>query len=173
LIRHNHTDLVAPLLAIVFDDEDNPRFRSFAVQHLWRLSADGRTDGVEGITAGLRLASRNGPLPVRREAFLGLVRNGDREASETAVKLLTGEAGEGMRDLAVRCVREMGLTNQVDAIRRLVGSANESEQIAALVTVGQWRDKDSRSVVEAACKSKSERVRRAAATALAAIDGAM
>lgn len=173
LIRHDYPGLAKTFEGIVMDKGDNPRFRSFAVQYLWRIASSTNEADRREIAACLRTSLLDGPLPVRREALLALSRGGDADARAYAVGLLRdGVAGDGMRDLAVRVIREASMRGHIESIRSLVSSTDEAEQIAALVTLGKWEDREARPAIEAACKSQNERVSRAATAALAAINGA-
>ena len=91
---------------------------------------------------------------------------------EMAIKWLTAKEGEGARDVAVRCVEDLGLRDQAPAIRKLAADADESTAVQAIGTLGRWGDESSRVIFGEAAKSKNPRVQNAAKAALKWLDGA-
>ena len=103
---------------------------------------------------------------VRREALLALVRLGDDAGKRAAVRWLLAEEAEGVRDAAIRCVRELDLREQAPAIRRFVRDEDEVVRIAAIVTLSQGGDEESRKAFEEAAKSESVRLQRTGRAAI-------
>jgi HEAT repeat protein len=124
------------------------------------------------IGSGLHEALSDRHIPVRREALLALVRMRDRKGEETAVEWLTSDKAEGVRDAAIRCVRELDLREHIPTIRKHLHDENEVVRISAIVTLSQWGDEESRPAIEEAAKAKSFRLRRCAEMALKRLDQA-
>jgi len=90
----------------------------------------------------------------------------DPRGEETAVEWLTSENTEGVRDAAIRCVRGLDLRQHIPTIRTYLRDGNEVVRIAAIVTLSEWGDEESRPAIEEAAKSESFRLRRCAEMAL-------
>ena len=88
------------------------------------------------------------------------------------VEWLTAENAEGLRDVAIHCVSELDLREFLLAVRKHARDANEVARIAAIVTLSQWGDEESRPAIEEAAKSDSFRLRRCAEMALKRLDRA-
>ncbi|MCX5728018.1 MAG: hypothetical protein NTZ28_04125, partial [Nitrospirae bacterium] len=111
-------------------------------------------------------------MEVRREALLALTRQRDPMATETALAWLKAEGPEAddNRDIAIRCVRELDLREQLPLIRSFARSTNDTTRIAAIVTLRDWHDTESRSAIEVAATSSVIRVQQCAKAALARLD---
>jgi len=172
LRRSGHRGLTDNLIGILNDPEEGSRFRAFCVQHLWMNLPKAGVGEREKITSVLRRSLNDRHVPVRREALLALVRMRDPRGDETAVEWLTAERAEGVRDAAIRYVRELGLREHAPIIRKYLRDENDVVRIAAIVTLSQWGDKESRPAIEEAGKSQSYRLRRCAKMALKRLDRA-
>ena len=163
LKRSHYPGLANALIDVLDNPSEKPRFRSFAVQHLGELSATGESS----ILAKLRQCLDDKDAEVRREALLALVRQKDDSASQAAVRQL---ADVETRDLAIRCVRELDLREQIPNVRKYLNDSNEVVRIAAIVALSQWFDDESRTAFDDAAASKSMRLQSAGAAALARLD---
>jgi hypothetical protein len=171
LRRSNYAGLTQDLLTVLRKPEEKERFRSFVVQHLWSQARD-RQDERPRIVDELHACLEDRHVAVRRDALLALVRLEDQAGVETALKWF-GDAkpeSEGVQDLCVRVIRERDLREHLPAIRKLIGSPNEDAARQAMVTVGQWGDRESRPLLEEAAKSTRPLVKRAADAALKKLD---
>jgi len=172
LSRSAYKRLPQDLLRVLNNPEEGPRFRSFCIQHLWtNIKMAGPAERAT-IVSTLYEALSDRHIPVRREALLALVRMRDPKGRETAVEWLTAEKAEGLCDAAIRCVRELGLREHIPTIRKYLRDKNDVVRIAAIVTLSQWGDDESRLAIEEAAKSSSFRLRRCAAMALKRLDRA-
>ncbi len=172
LRRSGYRRLTDDLVAVLENPEEGQHFRAFCIQHLWMNVEKAAPDERDTIGSKLREAITDRHVPVRREALLALVRMRDPKGEETAVEWLTAEKADGIRDAAIRCVRELGLREHTPTIRKYLRDGNEVVRIAAIVTLSQWGDEESRPAIEEAAKSKSFRLRRCAKMALKRLDRA-
>ncbi len=170
LRRSSYAGLGDDLISVLDNPNEGPRFRSFAVQHLWQGATEASGGERSRIVEKLREALEDRDVPVRREALLALVRLGDEAGKEAAVRWLMAEGGEGVRDAAIRCVRELDLREHASTIRRFLRDENEVVRVAAIVTLSQWADEESRPAFETAAESDSVRLRRAGKLALRTLD---
>jgi len=108
-------------------------------------------------------------VEVRREALLALTRQHDPMATDTALAWLKakGPDADDNRDIAIRCVRELDLRDQLPQVRTFARSTNDTTRIAAIVALSQWGDIESRPAIEEAATSRVVRVQRCAKAALA------
>jgi len=172
LIRSSYEGLVSDVVDILDNPEETPTFRAFCVQYLWQYGVRARSEERQRILALLWQCLEDEQILVRREALLALLRMRDPKAREAAARCLLDEKAEGVRDVAVRCVRELGLREYVPTIRKHLRDRNEVVRIAAIVTLSQWGDEESRPAIKEAAKSKSFRLHRCAELALKRLDSA-
>jgi hypothetical protein len=170
LLSHKYPGLTDILIGILDSPGEQERFRAFCVQHLWRRAGEAPTDERNRIADLLRESLNDRHTAVRREALLALVRDNDELGRSAAGQWLTDPKATAVRDLAIRCVREMNLRDYTDAIRASLEDTNEVVRIAAIVTLGEWGDDASRSSFQRAASSDSERLRRAGRRALEELD---
>ena len=121
---------------------------------------------------------------VQREALLALHRLGDPKALPVAEEWLTaaGADRDAVRDLALRVVRESAAqdpdlaggasrrTKHLPRVRELARHQDESIRRFAIVTLGEWRDVESRDLLQQALKDGTPLVKRAAELALKRLD---
>jgi len=166
LRRSGYRDLTQRLLILLGDPKNSPRFRSFCIQHLsMNLTAAGKDERAKIIEA-LRRYLADKEIKVRRECLLALVRDGDEKGKSTAVSWLISPEGQGARDLAIRCVRELGLKEHIPTVRKHLVDKDVPTRIAAIVALSEWKDEASRPAFEEASKSKTLRIQRAGQAAL-------
>ena len=170
LIRSSYEGLVSDVVDILDNPEETPTFRAFCVQYLWQYGGKARSEERQRILALLWQCLEDEQIPVRREALLALLRMRDPKAKEAAARCLLDERAEAVRDIAIRCVRELDLREHVPTIRKYLRDENDVVRIAAIVTLSQWGDEESREVIKEATKSKSFRLRRCAEMALKRLD---
>jgi hypothetical protein len=170
LRRSGYEQLTDDVIGILDSPEESERFRSFCVQHLSLNLKKAGPDERAKIMARLRRALGDPDIGVRREALLALVRADDAKGKEVAEKWLVQEGADKVRDLAIRCVRELGLREHIPVIRGFLRDENEVVHIAAIVTLGQWGDEKSRPAFEEAATSQSSRLQRAGRLALKRLD---
>ncbi len=173
LRRSKYPGLTDALFHVLDHPAEKPRFRSFAVQHLWQ-QWDGADDDARGdIESRLRALIEDRHVEVRREALLALVRMKDPRGRETAVRWLatSGPEFDGVRDLAIRCVYDLNLREHLPLIRNHVRNPNETIRIAAIVALSYWKDEESRSAFEDAAESSVVRLQRAGKAALIRLAG--
>jgi hypothetical protein len=172
LRRSGYAKLTDALVTILGRADEGPRFRAFCVQHLWMNVESAEDKDRSGIIVVLRRSLNDRDLPVRREALLALCRMGDPAGRDAAVAWLAAERADGLRDAAIRCVRELGLREHTPRIREFLRDTNENEivRIAAIVTLSGWGDEESRSLIEEAARSGAFRLKRAAEMALKRLD---
>lgn len=166
LRRSQYSGLNTALYQVLDNPAEKPRFRSFAVQHLWQQTELSTTEDRERILQKLRELLNDRHVEVQREALLALVRMKDPIGMQTATEWLTSENHVAHRDLAIRCVYELDLREKMSAVRAYVRDSNEVVRIAAIVALSQWNDEKSRAAFEAASKSPIVRVQRAGKAAL-------
>jgi hypothetical protein len=171
LTRSKCPGLVDALIKVLNAPEEKARFRSFCIQHLWMNYKDAGKDDRTKIMGALEQALSDKDMPVRREALLALVRERQPKAQELGVKWLSDPKGNGVRDLAIRCVKDLDLRDQIPTVRKYLRDSDEPTRIAAIVALSQWGDQESRPAFEEAANSKSVRLQRAGTLALKTLDG--
>jgi len=173
LRRSGHPNLTDELIAVLSNTEEKERFRAFCVQHLYNNHKRAGPAEKEKIAATLRKCLADKHIKVRREALLGLHRLKDNEAEALARKWLHEhcEAGDAVRDLAIRIIRERNLRDELPGIRKHARDKDVVVRIAALVTLSEWRDEASRPAMEEAAKSDNVRLQRCGKLALKRMDG--
>ena len=173
LFRIGHAGLEDTLLEVLENPAEKARFRSWAVQHLGTLLIQGRLQGdPQQMILRMRGWLQDRHVEVRREALLVLTRQRDPMATDTALAWFKakGPEADDNRDIAIRCVRELDLRDQLPLIRPFVRSTNDTTRIAAIVTLSQWGDIESRPAIEEAATSSVIRVQHCAKAALARLD---
>lgn len=169
LRRSGYKGLTRDLTAILDSPDENERFRSWAVQHLGQNAlATPRDKKVIVPVLKDGLADRH--PAVRRESLLALHRLNVPAASSTAQEWLHAQDSESVRDLAIRVVRERDLREELPRIRELAASPSVVTRIAALVTLAEWGDSDSRDLMEEAAASDTPRLKRCGEMALKVLD---
>ncbi|MGH7144744.1 MAG: HEAT repeat domain-containing protein [Planctomycetota bacterium] len=186
------TGTAETLMKVLDNPAEKARFRSFAVQHLYGCLEDNKNSAPQPahppgqgalvhpdytlsaeeqqkITDHLHTYLTDRDVEVRREALLALVRLKDPLAAPTAVAWLNqpGPEADRSRDLAIRCVHDLDLRDQIPTIRKYAHDPNEVIRIAAIVALSEWNDEESRPAFEEAAQSKVERLKRAGKAALA------
>lgn len=174
LRRSGYEQLTSDLIQVMKVPEEGPRFRAFCMQHLWQQLGKAGHEEREKIASVLHQSLADRHVEVRREALLALVRMRAPQGQDTAVAWLSssGPDADAVRDLAIRCVQELGLRTQIPNVRKHVRSSNEVVRIAAIVALSQWGDEESRPAFEEAAKSSSVRLQRAGKAALERLDKA-
>jgi HEAT repeat protein len=170
LHRSDYRGLVDHLIEVLDNPKEDARFRGFCVQHIWRNAHAPESPDRDTAIARLRAAVNDRDRSVRREAVLALVRMGDKVGREAAVGWLSDDDAADMRDLAIHCVHDLGLRKHLPAIRRHLEDEREPVRIAAIVTLSDWGDEQSRPAFEAAAGSASTRLQRAGKLALRTLD---
>jgi hypothetical protein len=172
LRRSEYPELTDRLTKVLNDPMEGSRFRSFCVQHLWENLKGAGAEERTRITATLQRALDDRSAEVRREALLALVRMKDPKGEEAALRWLTEQDARDVRDIAIRCVHKLDLREHIPTIREHLRADNELDRIAAIVTLSQWGDEESRPAIEEATKTGSSRLRRSAEMALKRLDQA-
>ncbi len=113
LRRSGYSGLTDDLLKVLDDPKEGARFRAFCTQHLWMNVEKAGPDERAKIGSALHEALSDRHIPVRREALLALVRMRDPKGRETAVEWLLDEEADGLRDAAIRCVRELASVQDI------------------------------------------------------------
>ena len=172
LRRSGYPQLTDDLIKVLSNPEEKERFRTFCVQHLYNNYKRGGMAEKEKIVSKLRECLTDRHVKVRREALLALHRLKDEETEALARKWLheDKEKGDAVRDLAIRIVRERNLRDELSTIRKLARDKNTVIRIAALVTLSEWRDQESRPLMEEAAKSDNVRLQRCGKLALKRLD---
>jgi HEAT repeat protein len=166
LRRSEYPGLTDDLIKVLSNPKEGARFRAFCIQHLWMNVEKADPAGRAKIGSELHEALSDRHIPVRREALLALVRMRDPKGRETAVEWLAAEKADGLRDAAIRCVRELGLREHIPTIRKYLRDKSDVVRIVAIVTLSEWGDEESRPAIEEAAKSGSFRLRRSGEMAL-------
>ncbi len=170
LRRSGYRGLTADLISILNNPAEKERFRSMCIQHLYLNHAGAREGERKTIRTTLHTSLEDRHVKVRREALLALHRLKDPKAEELALAWLSDQKETGVRDLAIRIVREKDLRDQIGTIRKCVRDENPVVAIAAIVTLSQWRDEASRSAFDEAARSSHPRLQRAGKAALARLN---
>lgn len=176
LRRSNYSGLNDALIQVLENPNEKPRFRSFAIQHLGMGVPDAAIDpdGREKVLGRLHSALDDQEAGVRREALLALTRQNDPKSVDTAIRWLNTENAEAdsVRDLAIRCVKELDRKETIPTIRKYLRNSNEVICIAAIVALSEWGDEESRAAFEDASRSKIVRIQRAGKAALQRLEQA-
>jgi HEAT repeat protein len=184
LLARSHYDRLGDALLRVLDNpREKTRFRAFAVQHLGEIltAPAAATITYESqpalqtrILTKLRSLLKDPDAPVKREALLALVRQRDPAGAETAVAWLHAPPAAApdadLRDIAIRCVHELNLREQLERIRVLTRDDNDIVRIAAIVALSEWGDQQSRGEFQRAAASSDARLQRCGTLALQTLD---
>lgn len=168
LLRSHYSLLTRDLFNILNSDAESAQFKSYAIQYLWQRLEYVQSEEKIQIVDRLASELRRGAFPVKREALLALCRIGDPRGSNAAIKILEDHFKDDaeMWDVAIRCIQDCNMKDQVKLIRPYADSDREPTRIAAIVALAEWRDADSRPAFEAAAKSSEMRIQLAGRAAL-------
>lgn len=163
------------LLQILRNPKERSRMRAFAAQHLG-LMLDLTESTAESHSLNENLTAfleDDRDVEVRREALLALARNRDSMALRKTAAWLCDDSpfAETIRDLTIRCAYEAELREMIPEIRKYLEHPDEVTRIAAIATLGSWKDESSRSSFIKARESNSLRVRKAGEVALSKLNG--
>jgi HEAT repeat protein len=172
LLRSEYDGFGRDVVKLIEDPSETPDFRAYCVQYLWQWARAQSADSRESALIALRACLDSDAVQVSREALLALVRLEDQQGEEAAVEWLMSENADGVRDAAIRCVREIGLREHTPRIREFLYDKDEIVRIVAIAALSQWGDEKSHPAVEEAAKSDSIRLRRCAELALKRLDEA-
>lgn len=167
LKRSRYDQLTDVLLQRLADAQDNPRFRAFVVQHLGSELADAAPEDYQRRTDALQACLTHEEPRVRREALGALVRI--RHAQAVALATDTGwedPLWQPHRDALIDAAVVLRDRSVLPRLRPLLLNADTELRIAALAAVGEFRDLESRALVDEATRSPVPRVQRAATLAL-------
>jgi len=172
LRRSGHPQLTDELIKVLNSPGEKERFRTFCIQHLYNNHKRADTAEKEKIAETLYKCLADRHAKVRREALLALQRLKDDEAEKLARKWLheDGEKGDAVRDLAIRIIRERNLRDELPTIRKYARDKNVVIRIAALVTLSEWHDEESRPAMEEAARADNVRLQRCGKLALKRLD---
>jgi HEAT repeat protein len=172
LRRSQWPGLSQALMQVLRNPEEQPRFRSWATQHLYNVHEVSDAVVQAEIAAALDGLVEDRDPEVRREALLSLSRIGSPAVVDAAVAWL-GDSDDAteVSDLAIRILRENDARNHIDIVRGFADSSHQPSRIAALVTLSQWNDHASRPAMERAANlpdtNANFRLRRCGQMALA------
>ena len=171
LLHRSHYDRFAEdLMAVLDNPAEQFRFRTFAMQHLGQVVPSEIYDpeGRERIVKRMTAALDDRDIPVRRQALQNLCRLKEPKGLETAIAWFSakGQDADSVRDIAIRCLADLGKKEFLPAIRKYAKDPNEVIRIAALVTLAEWRDEGSGDALIDAVYSPSVRLQRCAEAAL-------
>ncbi|MFH0939897.1 MAG: HEAT repeat domain-containing protein [Planctomycetota bacterium] len=194
LRRSNCSELLDTLMKVLNNTVEGPRFRAFVMQHLGQIVPDEQTDPDtrQKLIIRFRQALDDKDMPVRRQALQNLCRLNDAKGKETAIAWLNAKSAmaqpnllenaqaenlrchnaDAVRDSAIRCVFDLGLREHIPIIRQYVRDQNDVIRIAAIVTLSQWGDEESRPAFEEAAHSPVARLQRTGQAALKQLDQA-
>jgi HEAT repeat protein len=189
LRRSKCPGLPQALLQVLDNPAEQPRFRSFAMQHLGGVFSDMDDDARQPFLARIQAALADKHYQVRSQALQNLLRQKDPQAGRTAAKWLTDyppappvlnpggtppnpEAERGtLVKQAIECVQALDLKEYIPSVRKLAHDANPVVAIAAIVALANWRDAASLPVMQAAAQSKDPRLQACAQAALERMKG--
>ncbi|MEI6210671.1 MAG: HEAT repeat domain-containing protein [bacterium] len=170
LARSGYAELIPDLLAILMSPAEEPRFRSFCVQHLYENYA-AADEKQRAALDGVFVARLGDPdKEVRRESILALVRLGKPEGKKAAEQWLRDPAAHDVRDIAIHCMDTLNLRDQAPEIRKSLHDTNNVVRIAAMVVLSAWGDTESRGAFEDAAKESHPRLQRAGKAASYRLD---
>jgi len=171
LRKLKYPDLIQDIIKVLNNPEEAPRFRGFCVQHLYMAHEGASKEGKETILTTLQKSLADRHLSVRRESLLALVRLKDLKGISTAIAWLKAENTDSIKDLAIRCIRDLGLREYIPDIRKLTTHKNVNVQVAALNTLAHWEDNEVKELFEKALKSDNPRLHRAGKAGLKSLNG--
>jgi HEAT repeat protein len=175
LVRSNYPELEPLLFKILENPAEGQDFRAWAVQHIGGLLTNpGDIPVSPDLLSRVRKILADKDLHVRREALLALSRANDQQTLEAAKGMLESPSPEfdGMRDMAIRIAQTRNQRDQIRLIRPYLTSTNDTLRIAAIDTLGKWKDQESRPAIEAAQRDGSHGVKLCATAALKNLDAA-
>lgn len=164
-------ELLTALLYVLVNEAEQPRFRSWAVQHLYNVHPHLARHEQQLVEEQLTFLLTDADAPVRSEALFSLHRL-DKPIEQDVLKnfLVDDETAH----IAIRIIRRSKLKAYVPEIRELVHSQSVDLQIAAVVTLAEWHDIESRPAIAQLAqlpkKNETYRLQRAAEMALARLD---
>jgi len=166
-----YPNLIQDILKVLNNPEEAPRFRGFCVQHLYLAYKGASKEGKETILTTFQKSLADRHLSVRRESLLALVRLKDLKGISTAIAWLKAENTDSIKDLSIRCIRDLNLREYIPEIRKLTAHKNVNVQVAALNTLAHWEDNEAKGLFEKALKSENTRLLRAGKAGLKSLNG--
>lgn len=181
LRRSAYPELEQVLIECLRHPNEQERFRSWAVQHLFMVFEE-RKAGDPSTAASLLVPLLEDPQPaVRREALLSLHRLHSAAPANPETRTVAGDvvataarwlADPATVDLALRVLREREAKAYVPQVRAILAdeSAAPPARIAAMVTLSEWNDAASREAIAQIAQLPDQptnfRLRRSAQMAL-------
>jgi hypothetical protein len=166
LWRSQDEPFAVRVLALLDRPFESERMRAFLCS-TWALFYHKRpTPSADASAMRLVAAVRDRHLAVRREAVSALAEIRDPTVSAALERGPETAEWDGMHDLAIHLCHRLNLRQHVVAIRALALANDQEVRIAALYVLGQWRDQESRRMMEAAATSSVFSLRRAGEMAL-------
>ncbi len=174
LLRRSHIkDLDKQLLQILDAPDEKDRFRSFVVQHLGDMMVEfiAGTE-VGGMTRSGYIRDRlvkalsDKDLSVRRESVLALTKIREPAVTKVIHDGLQDPTWTDAHDILIRCAFETQATDLIPAIRPFAYDERTPVRIAAIVSLSQWKDAESKPAFEEASRSTVVRIQRAGTLAL-------
>lgn len=179
LRRSAYPELEQVLIDCLQHPDEQERFRSWAVQHLFMVFEE-RKAGDPNAAATLLAPLLDDPQPaVRREALLSLHRldsaalaNPETPNVDVVATAARWLADPTTVDLALRILREREATDYLPQVRAILAdeTATPPARIAAIVTLSEWNDAASRDAIAQIAQLPDQpanfRLRRSAQMAL-------
>ena len=166
--KTENPELLPALISVLNNPQEEERFRSWAVQHLYSLYSVTSTQNKNIITDALMAGLDDRHIAVRREALFSLHRLNNPAAVQPAETALSDP---DMADIAIRIMRRSNQRQHLPIIREIAATGSVENQIAAIVTLAEWGDVESRPLLEEKSKlpanNETFRLQRAATIALA------
>jgi len=172
LARSNYPRLVERLEEVLHNPQESERFRGWAVQHVGTNARSAQGQDLAIATMILRGCLNDAAIPVRREALLALVRIDDQIGRQSAIELVRSDdpAAINTQDIALRCLGMMNERKYLLEVRRLAKASNANVKIAAINLLADWRDVDSKPLIENCLLAKEFILRVVAQRALERIE---
>lgn len=146
LRRSDYEGLEQVLIDCLQHPEETERFRSWAVQHLFMVFAERQADGPTAASALLAPLLDDPQPAVRREALLSLHRLDAPAGPDVVATAVAWLDDPATVDLALRVLRERDARDYLPQVRAVLvdETAAPPARIAAIVTVSDWGDYQSR-----------------------------
>ena len=157
LLQEKAPGLDDTLLKVLDDPAENPTMKAVALQTLGRAAPPNET-----AVAKMQTYLDGADVTMRRLALQGLCRLKDPVGKETAVRWLNddGKDANKVRDMAIYCVRDLGLKDQIPAIRKHARDGSDVIRMAALTVLAEWRDVESLDAMKEAAEAGSPALRK-------------
>ena len=164
LLREKAPGLDDALLKVLDAPAESPGFQAVALQHLGMVAKTVPPDSQSRSRIVTRMQSYldGNDVTMRRLALQALCQLKHESGAQAAVKWLNDDSKEAnrVRDMAIYCIRDLGLKDQIPVIRKHARDGNDVIRMAALTVLAEWHDVESLDAMKEAAEAGSPALRK-------------